>query len=86
MSETVEFAPAPAEVPMTLDQFARTLRPRRTVDPRTQQVRVLPGEPDEVWLKLLRMKHGRDKRTLAQWKAAIDQYRDLPAHPTVVGA
>lgn len=76
----------PVEFRITLDQFARTLRPQSVQDRVTKRVRLLPGQPDEVWLKFLRINHRHDKRTAADWSSLIDTYRDAPAHPTAVGA
>ncbi len=74
--------------------FAQTLRPRRITVPPARgatgraavpQVRIEPGHPDEIWLKLLGMRHGREKHTPAGWRALIDGYRGQPAHPSVMG-
>ena len=37
--------------------------------------------PDEVWSRWLQMQHGAENHTPTEWRAIIDQYRNLPAHP-----
>lgn len=69
---------------MPLDGFAKTLRLRavrvpNTAKPGAMRTRLLPGEPDEIWLKLLKTLHGKEKRTVAGWRAAIDALRAQPA-------
>jgi hypothetical protein len=86
----VSDAPAVAARTITLDVFARTLRPRTgtvpsTSKPGAMRQTLLPGDPDEVYLKLLKIRHRGDKRTQEGWKALIDTYRSQPAHPTVLG-
>jgi hypothetical protein len=46
---------------------------------------VTPGHPDEIWLKLLRIRHGAERHTHAEWASLIDAAREEPAHPTVAG-
>ena len=82
--------PAPiAEFPVPLSVFAVTLRPRRVPLMRNGKTVVFKGRPvmtataghpDEIWLKLLKLRHGADKRTHAQWHAAIDALRNQPAY------
>jgi hypothetical protein len=87
MSETQEAPAAPVvdEGPvMVFDEFARTLRPRgvqvpNTARPGALMLRVMPGEPDEVWLKLLKIRSGKKKLTLAGWKAEIRKLHEEPA-------
>ena len=97
MSETApdQVQPAaPVEPPVAFDAFAATLRPRRV--PLTRNGRpvvrqgvavmtVAAGHPDEIWLRLLRIRHGAERHAPAEWSALIDGMRDEPAHPTVAG-
>lgn len=82
MSERVE---PPTEFPVPLPVFARELQPRAEPHPVTGKPQLVAGHADEVWLKLLRVNHGNEKHTLAEWRALIDNYRGEPAHPTVLG-
>lgn len=71
------------DLPVPLEHFAATLRPR--TDPATrpgQRARLLPGEPDEVWLRLLSIRHRSERHTHAEWRSLIDRYRREPAHPS----
>jgi len=79
------------DFPVPLTVYAAALRPRRVPLLRNgQQVafkgRVVmtatPGHPDEIWLKLLKIRHGRERHTPAEWAKLIDKYREDPAHPT----
>ena len=82
-------AAPPAEFPVTLSAFATELLPR-TVPLVRNGVPVMlggrpaqqavPGHPDEAWLKLLKINHGLERRTPAQWRALIDSYREQPAY------
>lgn len=87
MSDSVQEAPVPLAV------FAATLRPQQT-GTRSVQARAVvggrrtaaqtpvyaPGHPDQIWLKLLQIKHGLERRTRADWQALIDKYGQTPAH------
>jgi hypothetical protein len=76
-----------------LDAFASTLNPQitgyKTIFPRVgnqnlppQQVPILSsGDPNAVWIKLLRINHGAERHTLADWAALIQQYENQPAYP-----
>jgi hypothetical protein len=87
-------APVPAAtpgLPVAFATFAASLRPRavplvrngRPVLFRGRQAQTaLPGHADELWLKLLRIRHGVEKHTAADWHALIDAMRDEPAHPS----
>lgn len=79
------------QIPVPLASFAATLRPRQ-VDSRTVRSRragdppqtigvFVQGHEDEIWLKLLEVKHGIERHTAAEWHKLIDRYRDEPAHP-----
>ena len=91
MAETVpQPQPAPADFPVPLAVFAAALRPRRIPLVRNGNPVVFKGRtvmtatrghPDEVWLKLLKINHGRERRTPEAWSALIDTYREQPAHP-----
>jgi hypothetical protein len=74
--------------------FAATLHPRRVplvragrpvVRAGTVVMTVAPGHPDEIWLRLLKVRHGTERHAVAAWSALIDEMRDEPAHPTVAG-
>ena len=77
-----------AEFAVAFPAFAATLRPRVVQERAVRGLatvlvnRTEPGAPDEVWLKLLKIKHGTERHTLAGWQALIDHYRTQPAHPT----
>ena len=82
------------EPPIAFASFAQTLRPRRvTVPPRPGAVgraampvvTIQPGQPDEIWLKFIGIRHGREKHTASEWRGLIDKYRSQPAHPSVMG-
>jgi hypothetical protein len=91
-AEPLADAPQPdsiAEFPVPLSAFAATLRPRRVPLTRNGKTVVFKGRPvmtataghpDEIWLKLLKLRHGTEKRTHAQWRAAIDALRNQPAY------
>ena len=55
--------------------------PRRGVAAAKPVMDVVPGHPDEIWLKLLKLRHGTEKHDSAGWFALIDNYRGEPAHP-----
>ena len=90
----VSAAPASAPVatvdfPVPLQVYAASLRPQRVpflrggrpVIVRGRQVMTMSqGHPNEVWLRLLRIQHGRERHTPTEWAALIDQYREQPAH------
>lgn len=85
-------APAPvaaAAAPVAFSVFAATLRPRimplvrngRTVVRNGRPVQtVRAGHPDEVWLRLLRIRHGAEKHAPAGWQKLIDAMRAEPVH------
>ena len=71
---------------LTLDAFARTLAPRvqqvpNPAKPGTTRTLATPGQPEEVFLTLLRIEHGRARHTAAGWHAVIDALKQRPAHP-----
>ena len=83
-----EFAFGP---PVPYAVFAAGLKPRRVPlvrqgKPVVQNGRTLmtatPGHVDEVWLKLLKIRHGGEKHTIQGWAALIDIMRNEPAHPS----
>ena len=77
----------PSGPPIPYAAFARGLGPRTTVvapparPGQAPRVQVDPGHPDEVYLRLLRINHGRENHTEAEWAALIEGYRNAPAHP-----
>ena len=89
MSETVTVAP-----PIAFAAFAATLRPRRVPLVRNGRpvvvngsaaMTVVAGHPDEVWLKLLKIRYGTERHSEAEWWVLIDGMREEPAHPSVAG-
>lgn len=44
----------------------------------------LKGTPDEIWSRLLKIRHGSEKHTPVEWQRLIERARNEPAHPTVV--
>lgn len=83
--------PPELQVPVPLATLAATLRPQltstRSVQPRRAGAApgvintYTQGHPDEIWLKLLAMKHGIERHTLDDWHALIAKYKGQPAHP-----
>ena len=80
----------PVEFPVPLAVYARSVRPKTVTMTRNGQtvmlkgrpvMSVTPGEPEEIFLKLLKIRHGREKHTPAGWKALIEKYANEPAHP-----
>lgn len=89
MSET-----ATGALPIAFAAFAATLRPHRVPlvrNGRTVTVKgavvmtVSAGHPDEIWLKLLKIRYGSERHTEADWRRLIDRMREEPAHPSVMG-
>ena len=81
---------APVGPVLTYDMFARTLQPRTERVPSLTRPgvfhdQIVPGSPDEIYLRLLRIRCGREKHTAADWSAIIDGMRNEPAHPSVLG-
>ena len=78
---------APKGPPIPYVAFARSLGPSvAVVAPASRpgqapRVAVTPGHVDEVYLKLLKIKHGRENHTEVEWRKLIDDYRKAPAHP-----
>ena len=77
--------------PVPYASFAAGLKPRSVplvrngqavVQNGRQLMTAAPGHPDEVWLKLLKIRHGGEKHTVQGWNALIDAMRDEPAHPS----
>lgn len=78
------------ELQVPFSVFAATLRPRHVpLVKNGQQVAfkgrvvmtVTAGHEDEVWLKLLKIRHGNARLTHEGWRAAIDAMRNEPAYP-----
>lgn len=67
------------ELPVPLEQFAAALRPRPGVV--NGRPALLPGEPDEVFLKLMRIRFRGERHTPTEWQALLDSLRHEPAHP-----
>jgi len=79
---------SPVELAVPLRVFAATLGPRVTHRqviiggvPRMVAATASAGHPDEVWMKLLSMRHQNERHTMTEWQALIEKYRDEPAHP-----
>lgn len=88
VSETEE-AVAPVEVPVPLAAFARIVGPH--VEPLrlirqggrlVAMQQATPGTDEEVWLKLLAIRHPNERHTPAGWRALIAKYGTEQAHPT----
>ena len=78
-------------IPIAFAAFANTLRPRqvplvRNGVPVMRRGRpgmtFMPGHPDQIWLRLVRIRHGGERHTETEWMALIDAMRDEPAHPS----
>ena len=85
---------APIDHPVPFRDYAKTQRPKevamvkagKPVMFKGRPVKTMtPGEPNEIWLKLLKINHGTEKHTLAEWDGLIDTYREQPAHPVALG-
>jgi hypothetical protein len=77
-----EEAPKAAELPIAFQTFSATLRPPPRRDDKGRIVGVMAaGSPDEIWLKFIKSKHGREKHSMSEWMKLIDEYRNMPAHP-----
>lgn len=84
--------PQPPQAPIPLAAFGATLRPQltSTVSVRSNRPGDAPrsintytqGHPDEIWLKLLEVKHGIERHTADGWHALIAKYKSQPAHPS----
>ena len=59
--------PLPDVAPITCDGFLARLK----------------GTPDEVWSRLIRVRHGLEFHDHATWLTLIDRYRNNPVHPSV---
>lgn len=88
MSDTVQ---PPTDFPVPFAVYAAALRPQRVPLLRSGRqvifkgrvvMTVTPGHVDEVWLKMLKIRHGSERHTPAEWAGLIDKYREDPAHPT----
>ena len=82
---------APTSVPVTFSTFASTLRPQAMTVPNlarpgTTRQEIVPGSADEVYLRLVRIRHGSEKHPLEDWQSLIDAMRGEPAHPSALGA
>ena len=42
--------------------------------------KTLVGTPDEVWTKLVKIRHGREKHTPTEWRKVLNGNRHQPAH------
>lgn len=82
------------EYPIPLSTFATGLRPQTEPLRRNGRIvmrngkavtAVTQGHPDQVWVKLLKIRHGKERHTAAEWNALIDSYREQPAYPGVAG-
>ncbi len=89
MSQTTVPAAAAASDPaVPLSEFARQVGPHLEttqvarngrVVPQTRVIR--PGTDEEVWLRLLRIRHPNERHSIAGWRALIAKYATEPAHP-----
>lgn len=72
---------APHELPIAFATFAATVGPQVAKrDNFGRAVQIAPGTADEVWLKFIKIQHGKERHTPTEWRALIDQYRDQPAY------
>jgi len=88
-ANTTQFQEPQAPVP--LSTFAAMLRPQltssRSVQSRQPGARpsvintYAQGHPDEIWLKLLEIRHKIERHTVDEWHALIARYKAEPAHP-----
>lgn len=53
------------EFPVPFERFATSLR----------------FTPDEVYLSLMQVNHGRENHKPSEWRGILDSYRSQPAHP-----
>lgn len=74
---------------MPLREFARLIGPRtesRSIPGpggrMMMSARTLPGTEEEVWLKLLAIRHPNERHSAEQWRKFIEQYGKEQAHPT----
>jgi hypothetical protein len=93
MSEATSFTEVPdgpndsvaaadqAGVPVPLREFAVELGPK-VIAQRGARPRRQAAHADQVYLKLLKTRHGRERHSIAGWRALIDTYRHQPAHRT----
>ena len=91
MDEDLSAVSAPTSAPITFEMFARTLRPQSVTVPNlsrpgASRQEIVPGAPDEVYLRLVRIRHGFEKRSPESWQSLIDDMRGEPAHPSALGA
>ena len=56
-----------AEFPVPFRTFAKTLK----------------GTSDEIWTKLLQVRHVREKHTPTAWRELLESHRHEPAYPGV---
>lgn len=81
----------PSPVPIPLAVFGAMLKPQLT-GTSTMPVRkpgdtphvikiYSQGHADEIWLKMLQIKHGIERHTVEGWHALIAHYKTIPAHP-----
>lgn len=90
-AEDIKPPPEP-QAPLPLAAFGATLRPQlaatRTVQSRQPGAppgvinTYTQGHPDEIWLKMLAIKHGIERHTADEWHALIARYKAEPAHPS----
>lgn len=69
------------ELPIAFKAFAATLGPQVTKrDKEGRPAAIAPGTADEIWLKWIKINHGKERHTVSQWRALINNYRDQPAY------
>jgi hypothetical protein len=75
--------------PVPLRTFAESLGVRyasvqaRTTRGHRQIAQALSsGHPDEVWLKLLAIRHPNGRHSVEDWAKLIERYKQEPAHPS----
>ena len=86
MSDDNNAEAAPQENRVNLATFAKSLRPRKIQVPNSSRpgemrTKLIAGHADEVYLKLLKIEHGRQSHTPSDWQALINAMKNRPAHP-----
>ena len=87
----VQSDPAAAPLVVAFATFAASMQPRRVPFTRNGApvvhrgrtlMTMIPGHPDEVFLRLVRIRHGGEKHDMAGWRTLIDAMRVEPVHPS----
>jgi hypothetical protein len=77
------------ELPVPFKVFAAAHSPRRVPFMKNGRQVIFKGRPVyamsagsplQIWLKLLKMNHGTERHTMADWEGLIQEYLNKPAH------